>query len=43
MQRNLSAVEVTRSPACWKLQQQKQTQQEAHAAQSQILEDLWLG
>ena len=35
--------EVTRSPACWKLGQQKQTQQKAHVAQFQIPKDLQLG
>ena len=32
----------TRGPACWKLREQKQTQQKAHVAQSQIPEDLQL-
>ena len=42
MERKRSAMEVTRSLACWKLGQQKQTQQKAHMAQSQIPEDLRL-
>ena len=33
---------MTRNPACWKLGQQKQTQQKDHAAQSQIPEGLRL-
>ena len=40
--RKHSAGEVTRSPARWKLEQQKRTQQKAHAAQTQIPEDLLL-
>ena len=42
MQRKRSAVGVTGRPACWKRGQQKQTQQRAHAIQSQISEDLRL-
>ena len=41
-QENPAQGEVTRSPACWKLGQQKQTQQKAQRAQSQIAEDFWL-
>ena len=39
---NLAQGEVTRSPACWKLGQQKQTWQKVQGAQSQIAEDFSL-
>ena len=41
-QKKSSTVELTRSPACWKPGQQKQTWQKAHVAQSQIPKDLQL-
>ena len=41
-QKKSSTVELTKSPACWKPGQQKETWQKAHVAQSQSPEDLQL-